>query len=234
MGRMTLRWAGAAGFAGLAAAFSFGPVQAAAKVCMASDPPGGDPAVTVSMTYAEDGEAVEGRVHWAVPNRPGRPSMVHITYPLVGSRADTRPDSIITMNVARLGPETPAAGAHVQISVDGMEAASRPWELYSQAVEQMKLVPGGSQARASFYGPVPFTRNLPDGRRDDVAQEALTRISRGAMELEVRLVGTDGRVMESQRYELFDMAAPAPSDVTAALQATQKMAAETPERCSAV
>jgi hypothetical protein len=190
----------------------------AEHICTSTSP---DPAVSVALRVGDDGRALGGEVHWAVPNdRPDQPSMVHIVYPLDGDHAASRPNSVITLNIVTGKEIVRSPTASVQIVVDGMEMAVRAWDAYGQVVEQLseKTTPDGLQ-KASFYGPVTFTPIFDDGRRDTDSSQALTRIGRGAATLQVRLLGQDGMAMQEHTYKLSDMTAPAAKDVQAALTA---------------
>lgn len=190
----------------------------AERICTSEAP---DPAITVALRYSDDGKALGGEVHWAVPGeRPDQPSMVHIVYPLDGDHAASRPDSVITLNAVTGREITRSPTASVQIVVDGMEMAVRAWDLYGEAVEQLaeKSTPDGLQ-KASFVGAVSFSPVFDDGRRDTDSSQALSRIGKGASTLQVRLLGQDGLAMQEHTYRLFSMPVPASKDVQAALTA---------------
>jgi hypothetical protein len=190
----------------------------AEHVCTSAAP---DPSVTVALRVGDDGRALGGEVHWAVPSeRSDQPSMVHIVYPLDGDHAAPRPNSVITLNAVTGKEITRSPTASVQIVVDGMEMAVRAWDLYGQAVEQLseRSTPDGLQ-KASFVGAVSFTPIFDDGRRDVDSSHALSRIGQGAATLQVRLLGQDGLALQEHTYSLFDMKAPAAKDVQAALSA---------------
>lgn len=195
----------------------------AERICTAVAP---DPSVTVALRFGDDGKVQGGEVHWAVPGEaPGQPSMVHIVYPLDGDHAGSRPNSVITLNAVTGKEITRSATASVQIVIDGMDMAVRPWDPYSQAVEQLsaKLGPEGL-AQASFVGPVTFTPSFDDGRRDVDSLEALNRIGRGANTLQVRVLGQDGMPLQEHSYRLSLMTAPSAQDVQAAMAADLKKA----------
>jgi hypothetical protein len=200
--------------AGLAAAGA----AHAERICTAVAP---DPSVTVALRFGEDGKVRGGEVHWAVPGEgPGQPSMVHIVYPLDGDHAAARPNSVITLNAVTGKEISRSSTASVQIVIDGMEMAVRPWELYGQAVEQLSAQqPPEGLAKASFVGAVSFTPSFDDGRRDIDSLQALNRIGKGANTLQVRLLGGDGSAMQEHSYKLAAMTAPAAQDVQAALAA---------------
>ena len=191
----------------------------AERICTSAAP---DPAVTVALRFNEDGKAVGGEVHWALPGeKPDQPSMVHIVYPLDGDHAASRPTSVIILSAVTGREITRSPTASVQIVVDGMEMAVRAWDLYSEAVEQLqeKTTPDGLQ-KASFVGAITFTPSFDDGRRDVDSSQALSRIGKGgANTLQVRLLGQDGMAMQEHTYRLFTMAAPPAQDVQAALAA---------------
>jgi hypothetical protein len=200
--------------AGLAAAGA----ARAERICTSAAP---DPAVTVAVHFSEDGKQQGGEVHWAVPGeQPGAPSMVHIVYPLDGDHAGSRPESVITLNVVTGKEITRSPTASVQIVIDGMDMAVRPWDGYGQVVEQLSAqqTPDGL-AKASFFGPVTFTPSFDDGRRDIDSLQALSRIGKGASTLQVRLLGQDGMAMQEHVYPLSLMTAPSVQDVQAALAA---------------
>ena len=203
----------------------------AEHICTAASP---DPAITVALRVSDDGRALGGEVHWAVPNeRPDLPSMVHIVYPLDGDHAAARPNSVITLNAVTGKEIVRSPTASVQIVVDGMEMAVRAWDLYGQAVEQLneRSPPDGLQ-KASFVGPVTFTPIFDDGRRDVDSSQALSRIGHGASTLQVRLLGQDGMALQDHTYKLFAMTAPAAKDVQAALSADLQKARDL-SSCSA-
>ena len=190
----------------------------AEHICTAVAP---DPAITVALRFGEDGKVQGGEVHWAVPGeRPDLPSMVHIVYPLDGDHAATRPNSVITLNAVTGKEITRSPTASVQIVIDGMDMAVRPWDLYGQAVEQLSAQqPPEGLAKASFVGAVTFTPSFDDGQRDIDSVQALSRIGKGANTLQVRLLGQDGQPLQEHSYRLFSMAAPAAHDVQVALAA---------------
>ena len=190
----------------------------AERVCTAVAP---DPSVTVALRFGDDGQPRGGEVHWAVPGEgPGQPSMVHIVYPLDGDHAGARPDSVITLNLVTGKEITRSPTASVQIVIDGMDMAVRPWDAYGQVIEQLSAQkPADGLAKASFYGPVTFTPSFDDGRRDTDSLQALSRIGKGANVLQVRLLGQDGMAMQEHSYRLASMTAPAAQDVQAALAA---------------
>ncbi|MGZ3278133.1 MAG: hypothetical protein ACXWKT_08450 [Caulobacteraceae bacterium] len=200
--------------AGLAAAGA----AHAEHICTAVAP---DPAVTVALRFSDDGKVRGGEVHWAVPGEmPGLPSMVHIVYPLDGDHAAARPNSVITLNAVTGKEITRSPTASVQIVIDGMDMAMRPWDLYGEAVEQLSAKqPPEGLAKASFVGPVVFTPSFDDGRRDIDSVQALSRIGKGANVLQVRLLGQDGLALQEHNYQLAAMTAPAAQDVQAALAA---------------
>jgi hypothetical protein len=193
----------------------------AERICTAVAP---DPSVTVALTFGDDGKPRGGEVHWAVPGeRPDQPSMVHIVYPLDGDHAGARPNSVITLNAVTGKEITRSPTASVQIVIDGMDMAVRPWDLYGQAVEQLSAQqPPEGLAKASFVGAVTFTPSFDDGRRDVDSVQALNRIGKGASTLQVRLLGQDGMALQEHRYQLSSMTAPAAQDVQAALANIQK------------
>lgn len=188
----------------------------AERVCTAAAP---DPSVSVALRFGDDGKVRGGEVHWAVPGeRPDLPSMVHIVYPLDGDHAGSRPNSVITLNAVTGKEISRSPTASVQIVIDGMDMAVRPWELYGQAVEQLSAQqPPDGLARASFVGAVTFTPSFEDGRRDVDSVQALNRIGKGANTLQVRLLGQDGAALQEHSYQLASMTAPAAQDVQAAL-----------------
>jgi hypothetical protein len=200
------------------------------RICTATAP---DPSVTVAVRFGEDGKVRGGEVHWAVPgDGPGQPSMVHIVYPLDGDHAGARPESVITLNAVTGKEITRSRTASVQIVIDGMDMAVRPWELYGQAVEQLSAQqPPEGLAKASFVGAVSFTPSFDDGRRDIDSLQALTRIGKGADILQVRLLGMDGMPMQEHSYHLSAMTAPSAQDVQAALAADLRKAARDPASC---
>ena len=202
----------------------------AEKICTAPAP---DPAVSVALYVADDGAVEGGEVHWAVPNvRPDLPSMVHIVYPLSGDHAGARPLQLITLNTVDGSEIVHSPTASIQIVVDGMEMAVRSWDLYAQAVEQLKQSPPPEGlAKTSFLGAVPFSPTYEDGKRDIDSSAALMRIASGAHTLEVRLLGQDGLAMQDHTYRLFDMPAPASSDVKSAMEASLRLAKQSPARC---
>jgi hypothetical protein len=190
----------------------------AERICTSS---GSDPAVTVALRFADDGKVEGGEVHWAVPSgSPDKPSMVHIVYPLDGDHAGARPASVITLNVVTGKEITRSPTASVQIVIDGMDMAVRPWEDYGRAVEQLTAQqPPEGLAKATLFGPVTFTPSFDDGRRDVDSLQALSRIGKGANTLQVRLLGQDGMPMQEHSYELYAMTAPSAQDVQAAVAA---------------
>jgi hypothetical protein len=192
----------------------------AERICTAAGP---DPAVSVAVRFSEDGKPQGGEVHWAVPaEAPGQPSMVHIVYPLDGDHAGSRPNSVITLNAVTGKEITRSPTASVQIVIDGVDMALRPWDLYGQAVEQLSAQqPPEGLAKASFVGAVTFTPSFEDGQRDVDSLQALRRIGLGASTLQVRLLGRDGMPMQEHSYHLLSMTAPAAQDVQAALQKTR-------------
>ena len=200
--------------AGLAAAGA----AHAERICTSA---GSDPAVTVALRFGEDGKLQGGEVHWAVPSgRTDQPSMVHIVYPLDGDHAGARPVSVITLNAVTGKEITRSPTASVQIVIDGMDMAVRPWDLYGQAVQQLSAQqPPDGLAKASFVGAVSFTPSFDDGRRDIDSLQALSRIGKGANTLQVRLLGQDGMPMQEHSYELYAMTAPSAQDVQAAVAA---------------
>jgi hypothetical protein len=201
----------------------------AERICTAPSP---DPAVTVALRLGEDGKVQGGEVHWAVPNeRPDQPSMVHIVYPLDGDHAGSRPNSVITLNAVTGKEITHSPTASVEIVIDGMEMAVRPWDLYGQAVEQLSAQqPPEGLAKASFVGAVSFTPSFDDGRRDIDSLQALSRIGKGANTLQVRLLGQDGMPMQEHSYQLFAMTAP-PAKVVQAAMAADLQKARDPAWC---
>ena len=213
----------ALGFLGVLAGLSFAGAARAEHVCTAEAP---DPAVSVSLFFGDDGKAQGGEVHWAVPNvRPDLPPMVHIVYPLDGDHAASRPKEVITMNAVSGQEIVRSPTASVQIVIDDMEMAVRPWDLYGQAVEQLTQNPPlGGLGKASFVGAVPFTRSFEDGQRDIDSDAALRKIGKGASQLQVRLLGQDGLALQEHTYSLNDMTAPSAQDVRTALAAVQKQA----------
>ena len=220
----------ALGFLGVLAGLCAAGAVRAEQVCTAV---AADPAVSVSLYYGDDGKVQGGEVHWAVPNvRPDLPPMVHIVYPLVGDHAAARPDRVITMNAVTGQEIVRSPTASVQIVIDGMEMAVRPWDLYGQAVEQLtEHPPLGGLGKASFVGAVPFTPSFQDGQRDIDSDTALRKIGKGASTLEVRLLGQDGLALQEHTYSLNAMTAPSPQDVRTALAALQK--ARDPSACQA-
>lgn len=201
----------------------------AERICTAVAP---DPSVSVALRFSDDGKVRGGEVHWAVPGeRPGLPSMVHIVYPLDGDHAGSRPESVITLNAVTGKEITRSSTASVQIVIDGMDMAVRPWELYGQAVEQLSAQqPPEGLAKASFVGAVTFTPSFDDGRRDIDSLQALNRIGKGANILQVRLLGQDGLALQEHSYQLASMTAPAAQDVQAALAADLQKARD-PASC---
>jgi hypothetical protein len=193
----------------------------AERICTAVAP---DPSVTVALTFGDDGKPRGGEVHWAVPGEQAdQPSMVHIVYPLDGDHAASRPNSVITLNAVTGKEITRSPTASVQIVIDGMDMAVRPWDLYGQAVEQLSAQqPPEGLAKASFVGAVSFTPSFDDGRRDIDSVQALNRIGKGARTLQVRLLGQDGMALQEHSYPLSSMTAPAAQDVQAALAKMQK------------
>lgn len=204
-------------FGALASLAAVGAARAE-RICTA---PAADPAVSVSLYFGDDGKAQGGEVHWAVPNvRPDLPPMVHIVYPLDGDHAASRPSSVITLNAVSGQEIERSPTASVQIVIDDMEMALRPWDLYGQAVEQLtQNPPAGGIGKASFVGAVPFTPSFQDGQRDIDSAEALNKIGRGANTLQVRLLGQDGLALQEHTYNLNDMTAPSVQDVRSALAA---------------
>ena len=200
--------------AGLAAAGA----AHAERVCMAAAP---DPSVSVALRFGDDGKVRGGEVHWAVPGEgPGQPSMVHIVYPLDGDHAGARPNSVITLNAVTGKEITRSPTASVQIVIDGMDMAVRPWDEYGQAVEQLNAQqPPEGLAKATLFGPVTFTPNFDDGRRDVDSLQALNRIGKGANTLQVRVLGQDGVALQEHSYRLSLMTAPSAQDVQAAVAA---------------
>ena len=211
------------------AGLSVAGVAHAERICTAVAP---DPSVSVALTFGDDGKARGGEVHWAVPGeRPDLPSMVHIVYPLDGDHAAARPNQVITLNAVTGREITRSPTVSVQIVIDGMDMAVRPWDLYGQAVEQLSAQqPPEGLAKASFVGAVTFTPSFDDGRRDIDSLQALSRIGKGASTLQVRLLGQDGMPMQEHSYELFAMTAPSAQDVQAAVAADLKMA-RSPASC---
>ncbi|HEY4030935.1 MAG TPA: hypothetical protein VGM25_11370 [Caulobacteraceae bacterium] len=201
----------------------------AERICTAAAP---DPAVSVALTFGDDGKVRGGEVHWAVPgDAPGQPSMVHIVYPLDGDHAGARPASVITLNAVTGKEITHSPTASVQIVIDGMDMAVRPWDEYGQAVEQLSArQPPEGLAKATLVGPVTFTPSFDDGRRDTDSVQALSRIGKGANVLQVRLLGQDGSAMQEHSYQLAAMTAPAAQDVQAAVAADMKKASD-PASC---
>jgi hypothetical protein len=201
----------------------------AERVCTAVAP---DPSVSVALRFGDDGKVRGGEVHWAVPGEgPGQPSMVHIVYPLDGDHAAARPNSVITLNAVTGKDITRSPTASVQIVIDGMDMAVRPWDLYGQAVEQLSArQPPEGLAKASFVGPVVFTPSFDDGRRDIDSVQALNRIGKGANTLQVRLLGQDGVALQEHSYRLSLMTAPSAQDVQAAMAADLKKAGD-PASC---
>ena len=193
-------------------------VAHAERICTAPAP---DPSVSVALRFGDDGKVRGGEVHWAVPGeRPDLPSMVHIVYPLDGDHAAARPNSVITLNAVTGKDITRSPTASVQIVIDGMDMAVRPWDLYGQAVEQLSAQqPPEGLAKASFVGAVTFTPSFDDGRRDVDSLQALNRIGKGANLLQVRLLGQDGMALQEHSYQLSSMTAPSAQDVQAALAA---------------
>ena len=208
----------ALGFVGILAGLSAAGAARAEHVCTA---PAADPAVSVSLYYGDDGKVQGGEVHWAVPNvRPDLPPMVHIVYPLDGDHAASKPKEVITLNAVTGQEIVRSPTASVQIVIDGMEMALRPWELYGQAVEALNQhPPEGGIGKASFVGAVPFTPSFQDGQRDIDSLEALNKIGKGASTLQVRLLGQDGLALQEHTYSLNDMTAPSVQDVRVALAA---------------
>jgi hypothetical protein len=204
-------------FTGLAALGAAGAAHAE-RVCTAAAP---DPSVSVALRFGDDGKVQGGEVHWAVPGEmPGLPSMVHIVYPLDGDHAGARPNSVITLNVVTGKEITRSPTASVQIVIDGMDMAVRPWDDYGRAVEQLSAQqPPEGLAKATLFGPVTFTPSFDDGRRDVDSLQALSRIGKGADTLQVRLLGQDGMALQEHSYHLAAMTAPAAQDVQAALAA---------------
>jgi hypothetical protein len=211
--------------AGLAAAGA----AHAERICTSA---GSDPAVTVALRLGDDGKVQGGEVHWAVPSgSPDKPSMVHIVYPLDGDHAGSRPNSVITLNVVTGKEITRSPTASVQIVIDGMDMAVRPWEDYGRAVEQLTAQqPPEGLAKATLFGPVTFTPSFDDGRRDIDSLQALSRIGKGANTLQVRLLGQDGMPMQEHSYELYAMTAPSVQDVQAAVAADLQKA-HSPASC---
>jgi hypothetical protein len=203
---------------GLLAGLAAAGAAHAEHICTAVAP---DPAVSVALRFGEDGKVQGGEVHWAVPGEhPDQPSMVHIVYPLDGDHAGARPNQVITLNAVTGREITRSPTASVQIVVDGMEMAVRPWDLYGQAVEQLNAAgAGGGLDRASFVGAVTFTPIFDDGRRDTDSLQALARLGKGASTLQVRLLGQDGLALQEHTYKLFAMGSPSASDVKTALAA---------------
>jgi len=201
----------------------------AERICTAVAP---DPSITVALRFGDDGRMRGGEVHWAVPGEgPGQPSMVHIVYPLDGDHAGSRPDSVITLNAVTGKDITRSPTASVQIVIDGMDMAVRPWDLYGQAVEQISAQqPPEGLAKASFVGPVSFTPSFDDGRRDIDSLQALSRIGKGANTLQVRVLGQDGMALQEHSYRLSLMTAPSAQDVQAAVAADLKKAGD-PTSC---
>ncbi len=220
----------AACLGGVLAALSVAGAARAERICTA---PAADPAITVSLHVAEDGAVEGGEVHWAVPNvRPDLPSMVHIVYPLDGDHAGARPQSVITLTAVTGDVIVRSPTASIQIVIAGMDMAVRAWDLYAQAAEQLTAnPPADGVKRASFVGAVPFTQSFQDGRRDIDSSTALTRIGKGAHTLEVRMLGQDGMSLQNHVYHLFDMPAPPPREVKAALAAGLQLARD-PSHCS--
>lgn len=190
----------------------------AEHICTAVAP---DPSISVALRFGDDGKERGGEVHWAVPGeRPELPSMVHIVYPLDGDHAGARPNSVITLNAVTGKEITRSPTASVQIVIDGMDMALRPWELYGQAVEELSAQqPPEGLAKASFVGAVTFTPSFDDGRRDTDSVQALSRLGKGASTLQVRLLGQDGMALQEHSYHLAAMTTPAAQDVQAALAA---------------
>jgi hypothetical protein len=211
--------------AGALAGLSIAGAAHAERICTA---PSADPAVTVSLHMTDDGMVEGGEVHWAVPNvRPDLPSMVHIVYPLDGDHAGTRPAEVIALTVVTGADIVHSPTASIQIVLDGMDMAVRAWDDYSQVVARLNQdPPAGGVSKASFYGAVTFTPSFQDGRRDVDSSEALRRIEKGARTMQVRLLGQDGMAMQDHTYRLFDMPAPAPRDVQAALAKAKQLAGE--------
>jgi hypothetical protein len=207
--------------AGLAAAGA----AHAERVCTAVAP---DPSVTVALRFGDDGRMRGGEVHWAVPGEgPGQPSMVHIVYPLDGDHAGARPNSVITLNAVTGKEITRSPTASVQIVIDGVDMAVRPWDLYGQAVEQLSAQqPPEGLAKASFVGAVTFTPSFDDGQRDVDSLQALRRIGKGANTLQVRVLGQDGMALQEHSYPLSLMTAPSAQDVQAAVSADLQKANE--------
>jgi hypothetical protein len=196
-------------------------VAHAERICTAVAP---DPSVSVALRFGDDGKMRGGEVHWAVPGeRPDLPSMVHIVYPLDGDHASSRPNSVITLNAVTGKEITRSPTASVQIVIDGMDMAVRPWDLYSQAVEQLSAqLPPEGLAKASVAGAVTFTPSFDDGRRDVDSLQALNRIGKGANTLQVRVLGQDGMALQEHSYQLSSMTAPSAQEVQAALANLQK------------
>src|ERR1700748_3584492 len=171
----------------------------AERICTAVAP---DPAVTVALRFTDDGRMQGGEVHWAVPSgRPDQPSMVHIVYPLDGDHAGARPASVITLNAVTGKEITRSPTASVQIVIDGMDMAVRPWDLYGQAVEQLsEQQPPEGPAKASFVGPGIFTPSFDDRRRGVDSLQSLSRIGKGANPLQVRVLGQDGMALQEHSY----------------------------------
>jgi hypothetical protein len=203
------------------AALAVAGVAHAERICTAVAP---DPSVSVALRFGDDGKARGGEVHWAVPGeRPDLPSMVHIVYPLDGDHAAARPNSVITLNAVTGKDITRSPTASVEIVIDGMDMAVRPWDLYGQAVEQLSAQqPPEGLAKASFVGPVTFTPSFDDGRRDVDSLQALNRIGKGANTLQVRVLGQDGMALQEHSYQLSSMTAPSAQEVQAALANLQK------------
>jgi hypothetical protein len=157
--------------------------------------------------------------------------MVHIVYPLDGDHAGARPKEVITLNAVTGDEIVRSPTASIQIVVDGMDMAVRPWDLYAKAVAQLSAhPPEGGVSKASFVGAVPFTPSFQDGQRDDDTSAALARIGEGAHTLQVRMLGGDGMALEEHTYQLFDMPSPPADAVKSALAASLQLARD-PAHC---
>ncbi len=140
-----------------------------------------------------------------------------LDFPMQNEQVAGRPTSASIIAIASLDPPPKSKTASIVILADGVEAARRPWGLYTQRLASAGQAPAGSRPVA-FVGAIPFPLYSKDASPDLKLATLYAGIGDGRVrQLDIRVQGDDGALLSHAAYSLSSEDIRNTAVVTAAL-----------------